>query len=48
MISQLTGSLVDVSPTSVVLDVGGIGFVLGVSATTVAALPQAGLSLIHI
>lgn len=42
MISQLTGSLVDVSPTSVVLDVGGIGFVLGVSATTVAALPQAG------
>ena len=42
MISQLTGSLVDVSPTSVVLDVGGIGFALGVSATTAAALPQVG------
>ena len=42
MISQLTGSLVEVSPTSVVLDVGGIGFALGVSATTAAQLPQVG------
>lgn len=42
MISQLTGSLVEVSPTSVVLDVAGIGFALGVSATTAARLPQVG------
>lgn len=42
MISQLTGSLVEVSPTSVVLDVAGIGFAMGVSATTAARLPQVG------
>lgn len=42
MIVQLTGTLVEVLPTQVVLDVGGVGYELGVSAQTAAALPQAG------
>lgn len=42
MIVQLTGTLVEVLPTHVVLDVGGVGYELGVSSSTAAALPQAG------
>ena len=42
MIVQLTGTLLEVLPTRVVLDVGGVGFELGVSATTAAALPHVG------
>ncbi len=42
MISQLTGALVEVLPTQVVMDVGGIGFLLGVSANTAAQLPAVG------
>ncbi len=42
MIVQLTGTLVEVTATHIVLDVGGIGFELGVSSTTAAALPPAG------
>ena len=42
MIVQLTGTLVEVLPTRIVLDVHGVGYELGVSATTAAALPQAG------
>lgn len=42
MIAQLTGTLVEVLPSSVVLDVQGVGFALGVSANTAAALPAAG------
>lgn len=42
MIVQLTGTLVEVLPTHVVLDVGGVGFELGVSSATAAALPPQG------
>ena len=42
MIVQLTGTLVEVLPTHVVLDVGGVGYELGVSSTTAAALPGVG------
>lgn len=42
MIVQLTGTLVEVMPTHVVLDVNGVGYLLGVSANTAATLPSAG------
>ncbi len=42
MIVQLTGTLLEINPTSVVLDVGGIGYELGVSANTIGALPACG------
>lgn len=42
MIVQLTGTLVEALPTHVVLDVGGVGYELGVSSTTAAALPHVG------
>jgi Holliday junction DNA helicase RuvA len=42
MIVQLTGTLVEVLPTHVVLDVGGVGYELGVSTSTAASLPQVG------
>lgn len=42
MIAQLSGTLVEVLPTSVVLDVQGVGFELNVSANTAASLPAAG------
>mgnify|MGYP003594593469 CR=1 FL=1 len=42
MIVQLTGTLVSVLPTRVVIDVGGVGYELGVSSTTAAALPPVG------
>ena len=42
MIVQLTGTLVEVLPTHVVLDVGGVGYELGVSSSTAAALPAVG------
>ena len=42
MIVQLTGRLVEVTPSRVVMDVGGVGYELGVSSTTAAALPHAG------
>lgn len=42
MIVQLTGTLVEVLPTHVVIDVGGVGYELGVSSNTAAALPPAG------
>jgi holliday junction DNA helicase RuvA len=42
MIVQLTGTLVEVLPTTAVLDVGGVGYELGISANTAASLPQAG------
>ena len=44
MIVQLTGTLVEVLPSRVVIDVGGVGYELGVSSTTAAALPQVGTS----
>ena len=42
MIVQLTGTLVEVLPTHVIVDVGGIGYELGVSAATAASLPAVG------
>lgn len=42
MIVQLTGTLVEVTPSRVVMDVGGVGYELGVSSTTAAALPHVG------
>ena len=44
MIVQLTGTLLEVLPTHIVLDVGGVGFELGVSSTTAALLPHVGES----
>lgn len=44
MIVQLTGTLVEVLPSHVVLDVAGVGYEMGVSATTAAQLPQVGES----
>lgn len=42
MIVQLTGTLVEASPSFAVLDVGGVGYGLGISSTTAAALPAIG------
>ena len=42
MIVQLTGTLVSVTPSVAVIDVNGVGYELGISASTAAALPQAG------
>lgn len=42
MIVQLTGTLVEATPSHVVLDVAGVGFELGVTSNTAAALPGAG------
>lgn len=42
MIVQLTGTLVEVLPTHVVIDVNGVGYELGVSANTAASLPEVG------
>lgn len=42
MIVQLTGTLLEVTPSRAVLDVGGVGYELGVSSTTAAALPPVG------
>ena len=44
MIVQLTGTLLEMLPTHIVLDVGGVGFELGVSSTTAASLPHVGES----
>ena len=42
MTVQLTGTLAEVYPTHAVLDVGGVGYELGISANTAAALPAVG------
>lgn len=42
MIVQLTGTLVELTASHAVLDVGGVGYELGISSTTAAALPQVG------
>jgi Holliday junction DNA helicase RuvA len=41
---QLTGTLVEVMPSYVVIDVQGVGYELGVSYNTAAQLPQVGTS----
>lgn len=42
MIVQLTGTLVEFTASTVVLDVHGVGYELGVSAVTASSLPEAG------
>ena len=42
MIVQLTGTLVELTASHVVLDVGGVGYELGVSAVTAGSLPEVG------
>lgn len=42
MISQLRGTLLEATAASVVIDVAGVGFELGVSGATVSSLPQVG------
>lgn len=42
MIAQLRGTLVEATPSMAVVDVSGVGFELGVSATTASALPALG------
>ena len=42
MIVSLTGTLAEVQTNAIVLDVGGVGYELGVSATTSSALPARG------
>lgn len=44
MIVQLTGTLVEVLPSSAVIDCMGIGYELGISAITASQLPAAGTS----
>lgn len=42
MIVSLSGRILEATPSRVVIDVGGVGFELGVSATTAAELPPVG------
>ncbi len=42
MIVSLTGRLVELLPGIAVLDVGGVGYQMGISATTAASLPSVG------
>lgn len=42
MIVQLTGTLVELTASHVVLDVAGVGYELGVSAVTASSLPEVG------
>lgn len=42
MIVLLTGTLIEATPSRVVLDVHGVGYELGVSSTTAASLPALG------
>lgn len=42
MITLLHGTLVEATPSVAVLDVGGVGFELGISGTTAASLPALG------
>lgn len=48
MIVHLTGTLVELLPTCAVLDVGGVGYELGISSSTAAALPQVGTAGVSI
>jgi Holliday junction DNA helicase RuvA len=42
VIVQLTGTLIEAVPSHAVLDVGGVGYEMGISATTAHALPPVG------
>ena len=48
MIVHLTGTLVELLPSYAVLDVGGVGYELGISPSTAAALPQVGTAGVSI
>ena len=47
MIAQLTGRLVEVRPTSVVIDVGGVGFLVSSTLTTTAGLSDGAVATLH-
>jgi len=47
MISQLTGRVADVGPTSVVLDVGGVGFLIACTPDTAASLSKASTATLY-
>jgi len=47
MISQLTGRVVDVRPTSVVIDVSGVGFLVGCTPDTAASLTVSNQATLH-
>lgn len=42
MIVQLTGTLIELTASHAVLDVGGVGYELGISAVTAGSLPEVG------
>lgn len=42
MIAQLSGTLLEATPAQAVVDAGGVGFELGISGATAAALPAPG------
>ncbi len=42
MIVSLSGRLIEATPSRIVLDVGGVGFELGVSGTTASEMPPVG------
>lgn len=42
MITQIRGTLIEATPSAAVVDVGGVGFELGISGTTAASLPAPG------
>lgn len=42
MIVQLTGTLIELTASCAVLDVGGVGYELGISAVTAGSLPEVG------
>ena len=42
MIVQLTGTLIELTASRAVLDVGGVGYELGISAVTASSLPEVG------
>ena len=42
MIVQLTGTLIELTASRAVLDVGGVGYELGISAVTAGSLPEVG------
>ena len=47
MISQLTGRVADLRPTSVVLDVGGVGFLVACTPETSASLAKVETATLH-
>ncbi len=42
VIARLSGNVIEKTPTSVIVDVNGVGYLVGVSAYTSGKLPQAG------